>query len=173
MLRAVEVMAQFIERQMKPNAPSPPLDRPVFLFHESLAVEVGKTTRQNVEYALGSGFSYPAPGWHTYALRHEAGPALLSIFYKDDVTIGAEFYLAKTKSAPPLAPRDFGAFRLVPGEVGLGSPFGLLSKDYSAAIGGPGTHVYSTAYEARFPGGIAYVMGNKGRVERLVVYADR
>ncbi len=31
--------------------------------------------------------------------------------------------------------------------------------------------VYAEAFEVRFPGGVAYVMGNGGRVERLGLYA--
>ena len=173
MLRAVEVMAQFIERHAKPAVPRPPLERPVLLFNENLTLQVGSTTREQVEYVLGSGFAYPARGWQTYGLQHESGLALLSVFYKNDVLIGAECYTPRTKSAPRLAPRSLGAFRFIPGEVGLGSAFTVLSEDYAPATGGPGTQVFSTAYEARFPGGIAYVMGNKGRVERLVLYADR
>jgi hypothetical protein len=39
-------------------------------------------------------------------------------------------------------------------------------------VGGPGKVVYDRAFEARFPGGVAYAMSSKGVVERLALYAD-
>ena len=38
------------------------------------------------------------------------------------------------------------------------------------SAGGPGTVVFDTSYEIRFPGGLAYVMGNADTIERLVIY---
>jgi len=173
MIRAVEVMAQFIERQMnRPNVPPAPLDRPVLLFNETLALEIGRTTREDAERAFGTGFPFPTQGWNTYAMRHDGHPALLSLFYRGESLIGAEHYYAKGKTQPALAPRNLGTFRLVPGEIELGTYFSKLSDDYVPAVGGPGGQVYATAYEARYPGGVAYVMGNAGRVERLLLYID-
>ena len=37
---------------------------------------------------------------------------------------------------------------------------------------GPGTAVYKHAFEVRYPGGVAYAMGNDGTVSRLVLYAE-
>jgi len=147
MLRAVEVLASIANRaRTTPGVPPPPIDRPVVLFNETQAFSIGTTTKREVERSLGTGFSYPAKGWHTYSVH---GPQserwLISLFYKDDIVVG--------------------------GEVGLGTPFSALDARYVPAVGGPGTVVYDTSYEIRFPGGLAYVMGNLGTIERLVIYA--
>ena len=174
MLRAVEIMAQFIEQQVgKPPVPPAPIDRPVILFNENLAFELDKTTLGEVERAFGSGFSYPAKGFHSYGLRHDGKPAFISAFYdKDGLLIGVEHYYVKAKNVPSLAPRPIGTFRLIPGEISLGMPFTKLSDEFVPAIGGPSPAIYGYRYEVRFPAGVAYVMGNNGRVERLVLYAD-
>lgn len=173
MLRAVEVLAQLVEKmRSQPNVPPPPIDRPVILFNEECPIQIGVTTRQTVERAFGTGFTYPAKGWHTYGMRRDGAQAMLSLFYRDDVLIAAEHYFSTAKDAPPLAPRSYGAFRFVPGEVGLGTSFTKLSELYVPAVGGPGAIVFDSAYEARFEGGVAYVMGNKGLIERLVLYVD-
>lgn len=174
MLRAVEIMAKFIEKQSsRPNVPPAPLDRPVLMFNEKLALQIGKTTRTDAERAFGTGFPFPAKGWNSYAIRHDGVLALVSLFYQNDILIGAEHYYSKQKTVPALAPRNLGSFRLVPGEVALGSAFSALATDFVPAIGGPGGQIYETAYEARYPGGVAYVMGNRGKVERLLLYVER
>jgi hypothetical protein len=173
MIRAVEIMAKFIEQQIgKPPVPPAPIDRPVILFNENIAFELDKTTRADVEGALGSGFSYPAKGFHSYGLRHDGKRAFISAFYKDDILIGVEHYYVTSKTVPNLAPRPIGAFRLIPGEISLGMPVTKLSDEFVPAVGGPSPAIYSQRYEVRFPGGVAYVMGNNSRVERLVLYAD-
>lgn len=173
MVRAVEIMAQFIEQQIgKPPVPPAPIDRPVILFNENIAFELDKTTRSEVERALGSGFAYPARGFHSYGLRHDGKPAFISAFYKDDVLIGVEHYYVRAKDAPSLAPRAIGTFRLIPGEISLGMAMTKLSDEFVPAIGGPSPAIYGHRYEVRFPAGVAYVMGNNARVERLVLYAD-
>jgi len=173
MLRAVEVLASIANRaRTTPGVPPPPIDRPVVLFNETQAFSIGTTTKREVERSLGTGFSYPAKGWHTYSVH---GPQserwLISLFYKDDLVVGIEHYVPKSDGAPKLQPRNIGGFRLIPGEVGLGTPFSALDARYVPAVGGPGTVVYDTSYEIRFPGGLAYVMGNLGTIERLVIYA--
>jgi hypothetical protein len=173
MLRAVELMARFIEKQIgKPPVPPAPIDRPVVLFNENLSFELDKTTRREVEYHFGSGYPYPAKGFHTYGLRHDGKPAFISAFYKDELLIGVEHYFVTAKNAPSLAPRNVGAFRLVPGEIALGMATTALSDEFVPAVGGPSPAIYAQRYEVRFPGGVAYVMGNSMRVERLVLYAD-
>jgi hypothetical protein len=47
-----------------------------------------------------------------------------------------------------------------------------IAQPFTPAVGGPGKVVYDEAFEARFPGGVAYAMAAKGIVERLTVYAD-
>ena len=167
-------MVKFVEKQRaKPPVPPAPLDREVYLFNEALPLEIGKTTRKEAESAFGTGFPFPAQGWHSYALRHEEKPTLLSLFYQGEMLVGAEHYYLKGKTVPALAPRNLGTFRIVPGEVELGYPFAKLSDDFVPAVGGPGGNVYMIIYEARYPGGVAYVMGNEGRVERIVLYIDK
>jgi hypothetical protein len=174
MLRAVEVMARFIERQIaKPPVPPAPIDRPVILFNENLSFELDKTTRSEVERTFGSGYPYPAKGFHTYGLQHDGKPAFISAFYDgNDVLIGVEHYYVTSRSAPSLAPRPLGAFRLVPGQITLGTEMARLSGEYVRAVGGPSPAIYPHRYEVRFPGGVAYVMGKNPRAERLVLYAD-
>jgi hypothetical protein len=175
MIRAVEIMAKFIEEQIgKPPVPPAPIDRPVVLFNENLSFELEKTTRSEVERTFGSGFPYPAKGFHSYGMRHDGKPAFISAFFdRDDVLIGVEHYYITAKNAPNLAPRNVGTFRLIPGEISLGIAVTKLSDEFVKAIGGPSPAIYAQRYEVRFPGGVAYVMGNSMRVERLVLYADR
>jgi hypothetical protein len=175
MLRAVEVMARFIEQQIgKPPVPPAPIDRPVILFNENLSFELDKTTRTEVEQTFGTGFPYPAQGFFSYGLRHDGKPALISAFYdKEERLIGVEHYYVTSKTAPKLSPRAIGTFRLIPGEIALGMPVTNLSEEFVPAVGGPAPAIYAHRYEVRFPGGVAYAMGNATRIERLVLYADR
>lgn len=175
MLRAVELMAQFIEEQIgKPPIPPAPIDKPVILFNENLSFALETTTLSEVERSFGSGFPYPAKGFHSFGLRHDGKPALISAFFdRDGLLIGVEHYYVTSKTAPSLAPRAIGTFRLIPGEIALGMPTTKLSDEFVPAISGPSPAIYAQRYEVRFPGGVAYVMGNKMRVERLVLYADR
>jgi hypothetical protein len=170
-LRAVEILASIaLGARKNPIVPPPPIDRPVILFNETLAFEIGKTTRQQVQRALGTGYPFPAKGWHTYAVRVADGRRLLSAVFRDDVLSGVEFYIPKTDKAPNLAPRGFGDFRLIPGEVAIGKVMLSLDSRYTEAVGGPGQLIYAQAYEIRFPGGLGYVMGNDGLAERLALY---
>lgn len=172
MLRAVEILASIASgRRTSTNVPPPPIDRPVVLFNEIQRFELGTTKRADVERTLGSGFSFPAKGWHAYASRYGGERRLLCAFYRDGVLVGVEYFLPKGDGVPALAPRDLGDFRLLPGEVGIGAALGSLDARYTLAPGGPAQLVYAQAFEIRFPGGLGYVMGNDGRAERLVLYA--
>lgn len=173
MLRAVEILAKLHERARNaPNVPPAPLARPVVLFNEHIAFEAGITNREKVERALGVGFSYPARGWHTYAV---AGPQrerrLLSAFYQSGTLLAAEFYVSRTENAPALEPRRLGSFRFVPGEVDLGGGISTIPEHFVPAVGGPGPVVFDQAFEARFANGVAYVMARKGTIERLALYS--
>jgi len=174
MLRAVEILAKMHDRARKiPHEPPPPLDRPVVLFNETIAAHVGETTRTEIESALGVAFSYPVRGYHTYCI---AGPSrerrFLSFFYSEDVLVAAEFYRPTTDRAPQLEPRLLGRFRFVPGEIELGMNVTAVPSSYVRTQTGPAHVVYDDVFEARFPGGVAYVMGRKGTVDRLALYAD-
>jgi hypothetical protein len=172
MQRAVEILAQVYEAgRARPYAPPAPLDRPVVLANEHLAFALGTTTRADVERAFGVAFAYPMRGWHTYAAREDGRRYFLSLFYVDASLVALEYYLPKADRAPGLAARDYGAFRLSPGDVALGAALASLDERYVTAVGGPAPVVYAEAFEARFPGGVAYVMGNGGRIERLGLYA--
>ncbi len=172
MQRAVEVLARVYEaNRARRNVPPAPLDRPVVLACERLVFAVGETRRNAVEHAFGVGFSYPIRGWHTYAARDDGHRIFLSLFYADAVLVALECYIPKLDRAPALAPRDFGALRLSPGDVALGATTSSLDARYVTAVGGPAPVIFAETYEARFPGGVAYVMGNDGRVERLGLYA--
>jgi hypothetical protein len=172
MQRAVEILAQVYEAgRTRANVPPAPLDRPVVLANEHLVFTVGTTVRADVERAFGTAFEYPMRGWHTYAAREDGRRCFLSVFYAGETLVALEYYLPKAGGAPNLAARDCGAFRLSPGDVALGAATASLDERYVTAVGGPAPVVYAEAYEARFPGGVAYVMGNGGRIERLGLYA--
>ncbi len=172
MRRAVEILANIVEtNRARKNVPPAPLDRPVVLANERLVFALGTTARGDVERAFGVGFAYPIRGWHTYAAREDGARRFLSLFYSDRTLVALEYYLPKLDRAPGLAARDYGSFRLSPGDVALGAAFASLDVRYTVAAGGPAPVVYAEAYEARFPGGVAYVMGNGGRIERLGLYA--
>lgn len=173
MVRAVEILAAIAEKRMRiPNVPPPPIDVPVILFNENLRFEIGKTERSDVTRALGTGFPYPAKGWDTYAVREGRDRRFLSAFYKDDLLVGVELFIPQTDTAPNLAPRDLGEFRLVPGEVRVGTAVVSLDERFVPAVGGPARAVYAHAFEVRYPGGVAYAMGNDGTITRLVLYAE-
>jgi hypothetical protein len=174
MVRAVEILAAIAEKRLRqPNVPPPPIDVPVILFNENVRFQTGTTRRSEVIDALGTGFAYPANGWDTYGVREGREKRLLSAFYKDELLVGVEYYVPLTESAPKLAPRELGEFRLVPGEVKVGSAIVGLDERFVPAVGGPGSAVYASAYEIRYPHGVAYAMGNAGTVTRLVLYADQ
>jgi hypothetical protein len=172
MQRAVEILAQVYEAgRSRKNVPPVPLDRAIVLANERFVFALGTTSRADVEKALGVAFSYPIRGWHTYATREDGRRYFLSLFYADAMLLALEYYLPKADRAPNLAARDYGPFRLSPGDVALGAATASLDERYGAAVGGPAPVVYAEAYEARFPGGVAYVMGNGGRIERIGLYA--
>ena len=175
MMRAVEILANLHDRMYtKSNVPPPPLDKPVILFNETCAFQIGKTRQEDVQAQLGWAFSYPTRGWHTYAVAGEDGARhLLSIFYKDHEIIAVELYVPTTDRTPNLEPRRLGAFRFVPGEIRIGMPVTSIPQTFVAAVGGPGPVVYDAAFEARFEGGVAYAMAKKGVIERLALYAQQ
>lgn len=173
MLRAVEILAGIVERnRTQRNVPPAPIDRPVVLANPNVTLALGTTTRSAVERVFGVAFAYPMRGYHTYAARENGARYFLSLFYKDAVLVSLEYYVPKMDRAPTLAARDLGDFRLTPGDVALGAATATLDARYGAAVGGPAPVVFEEAFEVRFPGGVAYVMGNGGRIERLALYAS-
>lgn len=175
MQRAVEILANIYERGQKANdVPPPPVDKPVVLFSETIAFDVTRTQKRDVERALGIAFSYPARGWHTYCVRGSNGTRLFaSLFYSKDALVAAELYLPKVDRAPKLEPRDV-TFRFVPGEITVGKPVTSLPEHFGRISGLAETFgAYKEMFEARFPGGSAYAMGNDGTLERLAIYALR
>jgi hypothetical protein len=173
MLRAVEVLAQMHERaRRKANEPPAPLDRPVVLQCDRLTVDLAKTNREAVERELGVAFSYPARGWHTYATKEGAQRCLLSLFYHKSGLVAAELYVPRNENGPRLEARNLGGFRLEPGGISIGMNADAITQIFTPAVGGPGKVVYDRAFEARFPGGVAYAMARAGTIERLALYAD-
>jgi hypothetical protein len=175
MQRAVEILASIYERQQKSNdLPPPPAERPIVLFSETIAFDVARTKRHDVERALGIAFSYPARGWHTYCVRGPDRARLFaSVFYSADALIAAELYVPKVERAPKLEPRDL-TFRFVPGEIAVGKPITALPEYFGRISALAETlGAYKEMFEARFPGGSAYAMGNDGIIERLAIYALR
>ncbi len=175
MQRAVEILANIYERGQKQNdVPPPPADKPIVLFSETIALDVARTQRPDVERALGSAFAYPARGWHTYCVRGPDGARLFaSLFYSESTLIAAELYVPKVDRAPKLAPRDV-TFRFVPGEITVGKPITTLPKHFARISAlAEKFGAYAEMFGARFPGGSAYAMGNGGTIERLAIYALR
>ncbi|MDH2909869.1 MAG: hypothetical protein PXZ07_07150 [Candidatus Eremiobacteraeota bacterium] len=173
MRRAVEVLASIYERKRPAREPTlpPRADAPIALFNERLSLVVGTSTRREVERELGIAYRYPAAGWHTYCIRIAGERAFLSLFFSGTSLSAAELYRPRAAQAPPLEARDCGAYRLVPGEIGLGMQI-LALPDYFTEIPAPGGGSYAQIFAAGFPGGSALVMGNEGTVERLAVYVD-
>ena len=173
MQRAVEILANIYERNQaeQQSAPPPPADKPILLFSESLALDVNTTVKAEVEKHLGLAFSYPARGWHTYGVRSADGARLLlSIFYSQGRLASAELYLPKVDRAPKLEPQPLH-FRIVPGEIEIGTMVTSLPEHFGKMHGMPTSlGPYAEMYEARFPGGAAYAMGNDGVIERLALY---
>ena len=176
MVRAVEVLATIYERNHTAAKVPPPLDRPVVRFNETIPLEVTCTTRPQVERALGMAFSYPTRGWHTYCVF---GPKrtreFLSLFYSssDGRLASAELYLPKCDRAPKLEGRDLGGFRLVPSEIALGMQVSALPANFARLMAPSERAAYADIFEARFPGGAAYAMGNQGLIERIALYVLR
>ena len=172
MQRAVEILANIYERLYKPQETAPPpSDKPILLFSEGLVLDVNTTTRVDVQRGLGMAFSYPSQGWHTYGVRGtNDARLLLSIFYSGEQLASAEIYVPKVERAPRLEPQD-AHFRLVPGEIEVGAPATSLPGHFGRMQGMP-TELgpYAEIFEARFPGGAAYAMGNDGLIERLAIY---
>jgi hypothetical protein len=180
MSRAVEILAQLYERQVRlADVPPPPLDRVAQLFNETIAFDVTKTTRAEVERALGVAFAYPVRGWHTYCVSGgELGREFVSLFYESpggsaNALVSAELYVPKAKGAPALAPRNLGRFRLIPGEIAIGTQIGSLPESFARIEKPAGLGPYDAILQARFPGGVAYAMGSENVVERLAIYALR
>jgi len=180
MTRAVEILAQIYERQRKAaEVPPVPFDRVVVMFNETIAFDVTKTTRRDVERALGVAFAYPVRGWHTYCVRGTGGSReFASLFYQrhagaQSSLVSAELYLPKVDRAPKLEPRNLGGFRLVPGEIAIGSPLTSLPENFARIEKPADLGPYEDIFEARFPGGSAYAMGNAGSIERLAIYGLR
>jgi hypothetical protein len=172
MLRAVEIIAQIAEKQMKSaHTLPPPLDVPLILFNEHIMFVIGKTQRSSVVKELGAGYAYPAKGWDTYAMREKNARYLLSALYRDDVLVGVDYYVPKPNSVPELAPRNFGDFRIVPGQIEIGSDITRLDERFVHVDDGPDAHRYAHAFEVRFRGGVAYAQTNSDMIQRLVLYA--
>ena len=171
MVRAVEILAQIAEKQMaSAHALPPPIDVPIVLFNEHIMFVTGKTRRDAVIAALGPGYAYPAKGWETYAMRESNARYLLSALYREDVLAGVDYYLPKGNSVPELAARNFGEFRLVPGQLAIGNDMTQLDQRFVPVAQGPDARTYSHAFEVRYPGGVAYAQGTGGFIQRLVLY---
>jgi hypothetical protein len=172
MVRAVEILAQIAERQRtSAHVLPPPIDVPIVLFNEHVMFVIGTSQRAAVIAELGPGYAFPANGWESYAMHEGSTRCLLSTLYRDDVLVGVDYYVAPANRVPELRARNFGEFRFVPGQIMIGSDMLRLDDRFVAVAEGPDNRTYSHAFEVRFPGGVAYVQGTGGCVQRLVLYA--
>jgi hypothetical protein len=149
----------------------PPIDVPVILFNENIMFVTGKTQRANVLKTLGPGYAFPAKGWETYAMREGQNRYLLSLLYDEELLVGVDYFVPKSSSVPELSPRNLGEFRLVPGQVNIGSDMTRLDERFVEVREGPDARTYAHAFEVRFPGGVAYAQSNNAFIQRLVLYA--
>jgi hypothetical protein len=162
-------------RAAVPAAATPLIPGPIRLTNALLAFHAGVTTRREIEHSLGPAIAYPAPGWQTWSLAGMRDAWILSAFYKDSRLLGVEYYIAKTGELPRYVPRIKGAFRFVPGDIGLGNSLATLPEGFAAAGGLAGTVravVYQQIFQARWTAGMAIVAGNDGLIERLALYAN-
>jgi hypothetical protein len=172
MLRAVEILAQIAEKMMRSaSIVPPPLDVPIVLFNENIMFVIGKTQRASVIKALGPGYAYPAKGWESYAMREHNVRYLLSALYRDEILVGVDYYVPNPSSVPELSPRNFGEFRLVPGQIAMGSDMTRLDERFVHVDDGPDARRYAHAFEVRYRGGVAYVQSNGPAIQRMVLYA--
>jgi hypothetical protein len=172
MVRAVEILAQIAEKQLKSaHVLPPPIDVPIILFNEHIMFVIGKTQRAAVIAELGPGYAFPTKGWETYAMHEGSTRCLLSALYREDVLVGVDYYIAPANRVPELRVGNFGEFRFVPGQIMIGSDMLRLDDRFVAVAEGPDARTYSHSFEVRFPGGIAYAQGTGGNVQRLVLYA--
>lgn len=164
-------------KKTAPEAPPEPVStEPFTLRSDSLVFLVGFTTRRAIERRMGPAVEYPAPGWKTWAAAGLRGETwILSAIYRGQVLIGIEHYLAKTENLPRFTPPANGIFKIVPGDIGIGTRITALGERFVSAAGkegGPRSIVYQHAYQARWPHGVAIISGNNGRVERMALYAN-
>jgi hypothetical protein len=172
MVRAVEILAQIAEKQLKSaHVLPPPIDVPIVLFNEHVMFVIGRTQRASVIAELGPGYGFPTKGWETYAMHEGGTRCLLSALYNEEVLVGVDYYVAPANRVPELRARNFGEFRFVPGQIMIGGDMLSLDDRFVAVAEGPDARTYSHAFEVRFPGGVAYAQGTGGRVQRLVLYA--
>jgi len=172
MVRAVEILAQIAERQLKSaHVLPPPIDVPIILFNEHVMFVIGRTQRAAVVAELGQGYAFPTKGWESYAMHEGTTRCLLSALYNDEVLVGVDYYVAPANRVPELRARNFGEFRFVPGQIMIGSDMLALDERFVAVADGPDARTFSHAFEVRFPGGVAYAQGTGGLVQRLVLYA--
>jgi hypothetical protein len=62
---------------------------------------------------------------------------------------------------------------LIPGEIQIGMQLSSIPDGFARLPKPEGLGPYNDIFEARFPGGSAYVMGNAGVIERLAIYGLR
>jgi hypothetical protein len=156
--------------------PAPVSTEPLTLVSDSLTFLVGFTTRRAIERRMGPAVEYPAPGWKTWAAAGLRGEVwILSAIYRGQVLIGIEHYVAKTENLPRFTPPANGIFKMMPGNIGIGTRVTTLGERFVSAAGREGgvrSLVFQHAYQARWPHGIAIISGNDGRVERMALYAN-
>lgn len=178
MLRALDILERIANQKAQPVVPVVPVAHPVEIACDKCTFAIGKTRRSEIEYLFGRGYAYPAKGFHTYAVApHELPPeagvkrCLLSVFYRGDLLFGIEHYIPRVKGIPPLSLSPTGALRVVPGEFKLGGALRDLGY-FVPAQGGPSPIIYAQSFEARFSGGVAWLMGNDAQIERIAIYGD-
>jgi hypothetical protein len=167
----------FKKKPAPPPPPEPVSTEPITLESDSLVFLVGFTTRRAIERRMGPAVEYPAPGWKTWAAAGLRGETwILSAIYRGQVLIGIEHYLAKTENLPRFTPPANGMFKMMPGNIGIGSSIERIPKDRFISAGGKEggvrSIVYQHAFQARWPHGVAIISGNDRRVERIALYAN-
>jgi hypothetical protein len=157
--------------------PQPAGATPLRLAATAFAFELGVTRRDGTERRFGRGEPFPAPGWIAWTVvTGRPEPAVLAAFFRaDGILVGVEHYVPKLGTVPPGLPAFRETLRLEPGRLTLAGPIAGLGPEFvemEGAEGGARSVVYQHGYAARWPGGLALVGGNGGRIERIALYGD-
>ena len=163
MQRAVEILARVYEaNRARSNVPPVPLDRPVVLANERIVFALaGDDTWRGRACVRRRVLVSDARLAHLRRTRSGAAQLPELVLLRGHAA-GARVLRPEDRSCADLGGarlRHVPAFRPA---TSLGARRHRIDQRYVTAIGGPAPVVYAEAYEARFPGGVAYVMGNAG-----------
>lgn len=173
---AADLAARMLrERQAARTRPPVTLTTPPAIINARQRLLLGIVDRETVQKAFGTAF--PHAGWHGYAVIEQAARAErrdLFVLYDE----GGKVRAIELREAGPqsplkrLEPREYGAFRILPGAVGIGDRFERLDEAYVVARDEADFPGHDEQYAARFTGGRSAVSGSLARIARIAIYAE-